>query len=750
MNSRSFSGVVDESLQVFFCYSRQDDSLRRELVDHLAGLINSGSITIWYDRMIEPGSNWQNEIEDQLRAADIVLLLVSAGFLASKYCYNNEMSLALERHRRGEVCVIPIILRPCDWKHQPLSNLQALPTDGKPVVRQGCSIDDSLTDVAQEIRRVVEGMRRRRQALPSRPINIQPLPRRSWLNRITTTLRILLFRRRYRFSRRVVLTTLAVIAILPTFFLLIPAISRISHPQTIQVDKQNVFPEPSIAPVETPLVKNPLVEEFTSFGEKTLLDLGQDKSAKAKYYYDQKLLGMRAFRHKNYPQAVTIFHKIREDAKSVVERYPNDISGNNPEKKAALAVLKDPEILIFRNNAQARQNHIDIPESTLYTIAVAAPMKIDAGSQILLGAPMKIDAGSQILLGVAQAQDQAVNPPKGSKLNLQVLIADDGNYKSQAENIAIELAKNQKDVIAVVGHYASSSTCSALPQYSEGNLVVISPGSTMFGIRSCGDSNKVFFRTVSSTQVEAKSLVDYLLQKSGKPNPKVLVFYNDQEDFSKSLFDQFQKALVNDKKGSIINKHSLSSQDFSLNQYLGEMRAADALAVFPDGQTVGSNNSFSRAIDVIGHKDAPKLILGANSLYLMETLNNFKDLQLNNRLIIAVDWHPNQPGADVFATPAENYWYGDVNYRTAMAFEATEILVKILQSGAENNRLSIKDKLPKFSSDSSVVSGLTVSFKENGDRKEKNIRVLVTPIKPTKLDQNNSELKFCIVNSPAC
>ncbi|WP_445628752.1 TIR domain-containing protein [Nostoc sp. DSM 114167] len=712
MNSLSFSGVVDEGLNVFFCYSRQDDSLRRELVDHLAGLINSGYITIWYDRMIEPGSNWQNEIEDQLRAADIVLLLVSAGFLASKYCYNNEMSLALERHRRGEICVIPVILRPCDWKHPPLINLQALPKDGKPVVRQGCSIDDSLTDVAREIRRVVEGIRKKRQPPPPPPtkvpVPVVPPPKGSWLNKITRILKIPLFRRHYRFVR----VGLAIVSLLVLLIAFPFILNLISY--------------------------SPNVEEFISFGEKSLLAPGQDKSVTAKYYYDQKLSGMQVFRDKDYKGASDIFKGIRENAKTVVERYRNDTSGKNPEKNAALAVLKDPEILIFRNNAQARQNHKARPESTLYTIAVAAPMK-------------KYAAGSQILLGVAQAQDKAVNAPEDSKLNLQVLIADDGNYKSQAKNIATELANHQKDVIAVVGHYASSSTCSALPQYSKGNLVVISPGSTMFGMRlECRDNNKVFFRTVSSTQVEAESLVTHLLNNSGKPNPQVVVFYNPEEEFSKSLFKQFKEVLEKDKKGRVIGVSSLSAPNFSLTQELGKSKQADALAVFPDGQTEDSNNSFYRAIEVIEKTD--KLILGANSLYQMETLNNLKDLQLNNRLIIAVDWHPNQPGADVFSTPAEQYWYGNVNYRTAMAYEATEILVKILlKSGVQNNRSSIKDNLSTFSpTKSSVVSDLTVSFEENGDRQEKNIRVLVTPIKPTKPDQNNSELKFCIVNSPTC
>ncbi|MBD2097678.1 hypothetical protein H6F90_21500 [Trichocoleus sp. FACHB-591] len=43
------------------------------------------------------------------------------------YCYEIEMQWALERHDKGEARVIPILLRPCDWKGAPLGKLQALP-----------------------------------------------------------------------------------------------------------------------------------------------------------------------------------------------------------------------------------------------------------------------------------------------------------------------------------------------------------------------------------------------------------------------------------------------------------------------------------------------------------------------------------------------------------------------------------------------------------------------------------------------
>ena len=72
-------------------------------------------------------------IDEHLEAADVVLLLISADFLASDYCYDTEMKRALEKHKAGKARVIPIIIRPVDWKGAPFGELQALPKNAKAV-----------------------------------------------------------------------------------------------------------------------------------------------------------------------------------------------------------------------------------------------------------------------------------------------------------------------------------------------------------------------------------------------------------------------------------------------------------------------------------------------------------------------------------------------------------------------------------------------------------------------------------------
>ena len=104
-----------------------------------------------------PGEELHQQISTELQEANIVLLLVSANFLSSDYCYEIEMQQAIERHEHGDARVIPVILRPCDWKDAPFGKLMAVPRDGKPVTKHA-SLDDGFLEVAQAVRQAAESL----------------------------------------------------------------------------------------------------------------------------------------------------------------------------------------------------------------------------------------------------------------------------------------------------------------------------------------------------------------------------------------------------------------------------------------------------------------------------------------------------------------------------------------------------------------------------------------------------------------
>ena len=151
----AFTTMRTVPIQVFYSYSHKDEALRDELQEALALLKRQGCIAGWHDRQIVAGQEWADKIDENLETAKIILLLVSASFLASDYCYGKELKRALERHRAGEAVVIPIIIRPCDWQDAQFAKLQALPKDGK-AVTSWTNKDEAWTDVAKGLRRAVE------------------------------------------------------------------------------------------------------------------------------------------------------------------------------------------------------------------------------------------------------------------------------------------------------------------------------------------------------------------------------------------------------------------------------------------------------------------------------------------------------------------------------------------------------------------------------------------------------------------
>lgn len=144
-----------QPVEVFFSYAHEDEELRDQLAKQLKVLESQGVIRAWHDRCIVAGQKWGDEIDVRLRAADIILLLVSPDFLASDYCRTVEVKCAVERNAAGEACVIPVILRPCQWTQTVLGTFQALPKDGEPVALWQ-NLDQAFLDVADGISRAIK------------------------------------------------------------------------------------------------------------------------------------------------------------------------------------------------------------------------------------------------------------------------------------------------------------------------------------------------------------------------------------------------------------------------------------------------------------------------------------------------------------------------------------------------------------------------------------------------------------------
>ncbi|WP_437610749.1 TIR domain-containing protein [Sorangium sp. So ce834] len=144
----------DRHIEVFLSYAPEDGELLAKLEKHLSALRGEGLIRSFHAGDVGAGQACKALIEAHLERADMVLLLVSSDFLASRACYEGDVARALARHEARQAQVVPVLLRDCDWRHAPFGDLRALPKNGRPV-KSWEDEDEAFADVARGIRDAV-------------------------------------------------------------------------------------------------------------------------------------------------------------------------------------------------------------------------------------------------------------------------------------------------------------------------------------------------------------------------------------------------------------------------------------------------------------------------------------------------------------------------------------------------------------------------------------------------------------------
>ncbi|MCP6757387.1 MAG: ABC transporter substrate-binding protein [Fischerella sp. CENA71] len=350
--------------------------------------------------------------------------------------------------------------------------------------------------------------------------------------------------------------------------------------------------------------------------------------------------------------------------------------------EAALKFSKnDPETLIFLNNAR-------IGSSKSYTIVTSVPLGTDPNGSL------------EILRGIAQAQNE-INAAGGIKgVPLKVGIANDDNNPEIAQQIANTLVENQ-EVLGVVGPYASDVTLAAGKVYNSGQLVAISPISTSVKI---SNFSRYIFRTVPSDFMAARALAKYMVENLQKKN--AAVFFNSQSNYSQSLKSEFVSS-VSLEGGQVSSEFDLSKADFSAAKSVEQAikEGAEVLML------AASTDTLDKALQIVQINQKRLNLLGGDDIYTPKTLEIGQQQTVG--MVVAVPWHiDSNLGAD-FPQKSRQLWGGDVNWRTALAYDATRAFIAALERNP--SRIGIQQALssPEFST--TGASG-TIRFLPSGDR----------------------------------
>ncbi|NEP59074.1 MAG: ABC transporter substrate-binding protein [Symploca sp. SIO2G7] len=356
------------------------------------------------------------------------------------------------------------------------------------------------------------------------------------------------------------------------------------------------------------------------------------------------------------------------------------------------AQRNDPEALIYLNNAR-------ISNQKSYTIAASMPIGKEVG------------AAQEMLRGVAQAQTE-INEAGGiGGVPLKVLVINDDNKPEVAQQVAQTLVQNSA-ILGVVGHFSSGVTLAAAEVYQKAGLVMISPTSTSVELSKVGE---YIFRTVPSDRFAGSALASYMLKELKQQN--AAVFFNSESNYSKSLKDVFTTTVFSEG-GKVVSEHDLAKSNFNAADAVKEAMEleAEVLMLAPNSGTL------DQALFVVQVNDRRLPLLAGDSVYKLKTLQiGGKDAE---GMVLAVPWHIlGSPDAN-FPQAANRLWGADVNWRTALAYDATQALIAGLKR--DPTRKGIQETL--VASGFSVPgAGEEIRFLPSGDRNQK---VQLVTIKP--------------------
>ena len=160
VNQQGQKVVQEQCINIYIASTSEDDRLLSELLTHLIMLTKQSDIRFKAKRSMPPGTNWKQQISQDINQAHLILFLLSADYL--KHCYE-EMELATKRRDGRETSeppiLIPLLMRPVDnWEATPIGDLEPLPGDRIPVVNKR-NREEAMRNIAENIRRVIEQIR---------------------------------------------------------------------------------------------------------------------------------------------------------------------------------------------------------------------------------------------------------------------------------------------------------------------------------------------------------------------------------------------------------------------------------------------------------------------------------------------------------------------------------------------------------------------------------------------------------------
>ena len=302
---------------------------------------------------------------------------------------------------------------------------------------------------------------------------------------------------------------------------------------------------------------------------------------------------------------------------------------------------------------------------------------------------------------------------------ITVISEDDRSDPKDAATVANKLVNN-KDVLAVIGHYNSSCTLAAAPIYNRSKILELSPGSTSPAVSKAGAFTA---RVIVTDAAQGEFVARWMVKDKGYKKIAIL-FEND--DYGLGLKDVLMKQIpANGGQVVAVESYYLGeTKDF--NPTITKVRALNPDAVFIGGLYNEAALIAKQSNDVGWNPP----MFGVDGLY-SPALPNLGGKAVEG-LRFAGFFHPEDqnPTVQSYVKEYRAKFSKEPGTYDAFSFDAMQVIAAAIQKGGPS-RLAIQQQLRSLKVEG--VTG-TNTFDEHGDVRKDPLKLVVQngKIVPTK------------------
>jgi branched-chain amino acid transport system substrate-binding protein len=166
----------------------------------------------------------------------------------------------------------------------------------------------------------------------------------------------------------------------------------------------------------------------------------------------------------------------------------------------------------------------------------------------------------------------------------------------------------------------------------------------------------------------------------------------------------------------------LNAADFDATKALAQGAGADVIMM------AANTGTLEKAMQVVAANDKKLPLLGGDDVYSPKTLELGKDKAVG--LVVAVPWHIDANPTAKFVVSSRKFWKADVNWRTALTYDAAQSLIAALKKTP--TRAGVQQALSATDFQAEGSTG-QVKYMPSGDRSAGIQLVQVAPGNKSKL-----------------